>query len=487
MSAPTRDLSEASGVGGASTPRLAPWNTTVPARAPRSRRRTAFRAIVLVVVAVVAAWALSAVIAGPPRSGLPLDPGDAGRSGARAAAEVLRQQGVDVSVVRGIDDLERTLGAADSRARWTVVLTDATYLGQGAAERLTRAVEQTRRFVVVEPDDVELGDLALPLTVTDRSGTSLTAGCRSDVADPNDRLGASWSSYGLLAGLAGDVRSGSARDRTPPARPTGPDTSAAPQPPLLARSATGATVCFLTPDASSGSSSGGTGSTSRGSGSAPADAPAGARSGAVVILPREGRAPETVVLGSAAALSNGKVLDAAHAALTLRALGPTEHLLWYVPGVSDLDAPDPSGRHVADPGRGVPEWLVPASWLLAAAVVAFALARGRRLGRLVVEPLRVVVRAVETTEARGRLYHRAADRPLAARALRTGTRTRLADRLGLPRETPVVALVEAATRASGHPHHDVEQLLDGPDPTTDRDLLLLAQRLADLEESVRSA
>jgi hypothetical protein len=186
-------------------------------------------------------------------------------------------------------------------------------------------------------------------------------------------------------------------------------------------------------------------------------------------------------------VSNGQVLDDAHAAMTLRALGPTSHLLWYVPGLSDLDAVDPSGDHVADPGRGVPDWLGPAAWLLAAAVVAFAMARGRRLGRLVVEPLPVVVRAAETTEARGRLYHRAADRPLAARALRVGSRTRLADRLGLPRSTPVTALVDAAARASGTPRPDVERLLDGPDPTTDRDLLLLAQRLADLEESVRDA
>ena len=186
-------------------------------------------------------------------------------------------------------------------------------------------------------------------------------------------------------------------------------------------------------------------------------------------------------------MSNGQVLTDAHAALALRALGPTEHLLWYVPGISDLDAVDPSGEHVADQGRGVPEWLGPGAWLLAAAVIAFALGRGRRLGRLVVEPLPVVVRASETTEARGRLYHRAADRPFAARVLRVGSRTRLADRLGLPRTTPVVSLVDATTRASGVPRSDVEQLLDGPDPTTDRDLLLLSQGLADLEKSVLNA
>jgi hypothetical protein len=424
------------------TPGLAAWNTTVPPRAPRSRRRTVVRVLLLLLAAGVAIGLLVTVVTGPRASGLPLDPEDTGHGGARAVAEVLRRHDVEVSVVRSIDDLERTLDSSDSRADWTVVLTDSRYLGTGAAQRLSLAVEQTRRLVVVEPDDVELDDLGLPLTVVDRGSAPRTAGCTSAVADPTDRLTASWSSYAVV------------------------DDSAVSGGPV--RSAGGATLCFPPGVATPGTSDTGD-------------------SGALVVLPREGEAPETVVLGSKRAVSNGQVLDDAHAALTLRAFGPAQHLLWYVPGLSDLDAPDPSGDHVADPGRGVPDWLGPAAWLLAAAVVAYALARGRRLGRLVVEPLPVVVRAAETTEARGRLYHRAADRPLAARALRVGSRTRLSDRLGLPRSTPVTALVDAAARASGTPRPDVEQLLDGPDPTTDRDLLLLAQRLADLEESVRDA
>jgi hypothetical protein len=444
VNAPTRDAPETSGGPHASgaavpTPGLAAWNTTVPPRAPHSRGRAVLRLLVLILAAAVAVGLLLTLVAGPRVSGLPLDPDDTGHGGARAVAEVLRAHGVDVTVVRSVDDLERTLDAFDSRSGWTVVMADATYLGRGAAERLTRAIEQTRRFVVVQPDEVELEDLALPLTVTDRGSAALAAECTSDVVDPTDRLVASWSRYSLLD--------------APGAR---------------SRSAAGATLCFP-PASTSGDASG-----SR-------------RSGALVVLPPEGRVPETVVLGSAPSVSNGQVLDAGHAAMALRALGRTEHLLWYVPSVSDLDALDPSGNHVADPGRGVPVWLAPGSWLVAAAVIAFALARGRRLGRLVAEPLPVVVRAVETTEARGRLYHRAADRPLAARALRVGTLTRLADRLGLPRSTPLVVLAAAAARASRVPSSEVELLLDGPDPTTDRDLLLLAQRLADLEESVRNA
>lgn len=458
MSTSTRD---AAATSAEPAPGLAAWVTTVPPRLPRSRRRSVLRVLVLALAAGVALGLLVMVVSGPRLSGAPLDPEDTGHSGARAVAEVLRRQGVDVSVVRSVDDLERTLDATGPRSTWTVVMADASYLGTGAAERLTRAVEQSRRFVLVEPDDVELQDLQLPLTVTGHGTTALTAGCSSGIAHPGDRLSAPWTSYGPIDGPSPSSPS-SLSGVSGPSTPSGTSARAG-----------DATTCFPSPQSARTTA-------------AAADGAPG-RSGAVVVLPARGRAPETVVLGSARAVSNGAVLSDAHAALALRALGPTAHLLWYVPGISDLDATDPSGEHVADPGRGVPDWFGPAAWLLAAAFVALALARGRRLGRLVVEPLPVVVRASETTEARGRLYHRAADRPFAARVLRAGSRTRLADRLGLPPTTPLVSLLDAVTRASGIPRSAVEQLLDGPDPTTDRDLLLLSQGLADLEESVRDA
>ena len=67
--------------------------------------------------------------------------------------------------------------------------------------------------------------------------------------------------------------------------------------------------------------------------------------------------------------------------------------------------------------------------------------RGRRLGPLVVEPLPVVVKAVESTQGRGRLYRRVRDRAHAAEILRAATARRLAARLGCPRGTDAGALV----------------------------------------------
>ena len=125
------------------------------------------------------------------------------------------------------------------------------------------------------------------------------------------------------------------------------------------------------------------------------------------------------------------------------------------------------------------------SRLLAVTVVLLALARGRRLGRLVREPLPVVVRAIETTESRGRLYRRSGDRARAAAVLRSGTHDRLIRRLALgPRRRPGCA---GARRVGGHRARspEVADILFRPAPPDDPALIHLAQQLTDLEERVR--
>ena len=69
--------------------------------------------------------------------------------------------------------------------------------------------------------------------------------------------------------------------------------------------------------------------------------------------------------------------------------------------------------------------------MTAIAVLALLVWRSRRLGALASEPLPVVVKAIETTRSRGRLYRKAGDRDHAAGALRAAARVRAAERLGL--------------------------------------------------------
>ena len=169
----------------------------------------------------------------------------------------------------------------------------------------------------------------------------------------------------------------------------------------------------------------------------------------------------------------------------MRALGSTQRLVWYQPSSADALAPGIGGVEASDARSVWPAWAGPAVALLLATVVLLALARGRRLGRLVREPLPVVVRAIETTQSRGRLYRRAGDRARAAAVLRSGTTERLARRLALGRGAGTAALVHATAVATGRPPVEVADILSGPAPPDDAALIHLAQQLTDLEERVR--
>jgi hypothetical protein len=123
--------------------------------------------------------------------------------------------------------------------------------------------------------------------------------------------------------------------------------------------------------------------------------------------------------------------------------------------------------------------------LATSAVVFLCLWRGRRLGRLVIEPLPVVVRAVETTESRGRMYRKSGDRDRALAVLQLGTRRRLAAYLGLSPSSPVGSVAAAAAAVSGRNYQDVLDVLSSPAAHDDPSLLELANTLAALEKEVR--
>lgn len=198
--------------------------------------------------------------------------------------------------------------------------------------------------------------------------------------------------------------------------------------------------------------------------------------GGAVLAPAEG----LTVWGAPQVLTNDQILRADNAAVALRLLGENDHLVWYVPSFEDL-APD----EAHSPSSLLPRWIKPALWLLLLAVVAFAIARGRRLGPLAVEPLPVHVRAGETTRSLGRLYRRSGDRTHAATSLRQAARTRLARRLRLGRDVTPEAVVRAVAQHTGRPDLEVSALLTDAPIENDQDLITLANALAALEEEVR--
>ncbi|UJP41808.1 DUF4350 domain-containing protein [Cellulomonas palmilytica] len=202
--------------------------------------------------------------------------------------------------------------------------------------------------------------------------------------------------------------------------------------------------------------------------------------GAYVVAQVDGR--RVAALGSGDLLMNDRVDRAGNAALALRVLGRGEQLVWYIPSWDDPwdgTAPDDEGL-----ASTMPPWTEPLLWMLALVVVVAGVWRGRRFGRLVVEPLPVVVRAGETTRGRGRLYRRGRAHGHAAAALRAATASRCAARLGLPRSAAAPDVIDAVARATGRDAAVVEDLLYGPPPTTDSALARLAGRLDHLESEV---
>ncbi|MCW2672206.1 MAG: hypothetical protein JWP14_795 [Frankiales bacterium] len=190
---------------------------------------------------------------------------------------------------------------------------------------------------------------------------------------------------------------------------------------------------------------------------------------------------DVVLLGSGRALSNQRLGDDGDAELGLRLLGQGSTVRWLVP---DPNRVVEGERKATSFGDLLPSWVHAAeTWLLVLAVVVIAW-RGRRLGRVVPEPLPVVVRAAETVEGRGRLYRAAGARDAAGEALRSGTRDRLGKRLGAGRHPTPEALVELVSRRSSRAAADVQALLYGPPPVDDDALVHLARDLDALTKEV---
>jgi len=384
-------------------------------------RRTGLWA--LAVVVGIAALAAIAIATTPP--GAAMDPEDVGPGGAAALVAVLEQNGVEVETATSIGDVRDALADGDDDT--SLVVANTSNLGTGAAATLRQESLGLDRIVVLSPSTDQLRALradatALPI------GAAVRVESRCDIGtvDEGDSL----------VGIDVRYQPGS-----------GVPSSA---------------VCFpLTLD---GSESEGDGEGDHGVG--------------LVQLPSTSAHPPMTVVGTTTGFTNGAITQEHNAAIALRLLGGSPRLLWYQPDVADLAGSDDA----ADGGSLLPGWLAPALGLLGAALVVLALVRGRRLGRLVREPLPVVVRAVETTESRGRLYRRAQDRPRAAAVLRLATLDRLRGRLGLRRGDSVETVARAVAAASGRPVSEVLDLVAGPQPSDDAALVRLAQDLSDLEE-----
>lgn len=204
-------------------------------------------------------------------------------------------------------------------------------------------------------------------------------------------------------------------------------------------------------------------------------------SGASAVL-RSTRDGRTISLVQGTQLfSNDALTQDGNAALGLALLAQQPRIVWYLPSFVDGDIYADDKPSLGDL---TPEWVTPAILMLLLAGLSAIWWRGRRFGPLVAESLPVTVRASETMQGRARLTAKVADAEHAGNAIRTGTLTRLATRLALGARSSVVEVADAASDRLGIPRTSLYDLLGGPAPQNDNELISLARRLGELETAV---
>jgi hypothetical protein len=200
--------------------------------------------------------------------------------------------------------------------------------------------------------------------------------------------------------------------------------------------------------------------------------------GALVRYSHNGR--EVTVVSAADFMSNAGLLRQGNAALAMNLAGSHPRLIWYAPQHSEGGTAS-GGAGITDFIPDQVRWIL---WQLCLVVALLAAWKARRIGPLVAEQLPVVVRASETVEGRGRLYRSRRARDRAADALRTAALQRMMPRVGLGHDAEPPAVVAAIAERCGSSQETVADILFGPPPASDPDLVNLAHELDNIERQV---
>lgn len=179
-------------------------------------------------------------------------------------------------------------------------------------------------------------------------------------------------------------------------------------------------------------------------------------------------------------LSNAGLRDNGTATLATWSLGRTDTVIWFQPDFQ-FD-PDADGKLSA---VQLPDWA--RMGLVWAVIVTgfYLMARGRRTGPVITEPLPTEVSPAETTVGRGRLYARAKHHRHALEILQRASLARIARLLQLgAQSSPEVILAETAQQLN-LPLADLRALYRVPEHLTDQTLVVAATQLHDLEHRVR--
>jgi hypothetical protein len=190
---------------------------------------------------------------------------------------------------------------------------------------------------------------------------------------------------------------------------------------------------------------------------------------------------QITVLGTGAPFTNQYLATVGNAALALNVLGQGSggRVIWLAPTASTVPAPASGGQASFTSLIPKPVFMIAIQLLIA--VILLALWRVRRLGPLVAERLPAVVRAAETAEGHGRLYQARRARGRASEVLREAAIGRMLPALGLPPDAEADVITATVAARTGEPAAAVTATLAGAAPADDAALVMLADRLDELE------
>lgn len=191
------------------------------------------------------------------------------------------------------------------------------------------------------------------------------------------------------------------------------------------------------------------------------------------------------VLGTGVPLTNQALANRGDASLALNLLRGPQRIVWLAPNPAVV-ATTPTGGGQKSLFELIPAPAYLVTLQLGIAALLAALWRARRLGRLVSEPLPVLVRASETVEGHGRLYRTRRSSGRAAEVLRAAALHRITSKLSLPANAGADAVCAAVAARTGRDGADVAAILFGPPPRDDAALVALGDDMDALEGEVRS-
>lgn len=206
----------------------------------------------------------------------------------------------------------------------------------------------------------------------------------------------------------------------------------------------------------------------------------GAGAGYLLVARDQGQGT-VVALGGPSLWTNANIGDAGNSVLAADLLSPTGGTDVTFVGASKVGGGDKGLLSLISPR------IIEALWGLAVAFVIAMFWRGRRLGRPVTEAMPVELPGSGLVEAAGNLLQEGGQRAHAASILRRDLKRLITDRFGADPGLPAREAAEIASSRTSLPIERFEEVLGGPPPATDRDLVALAHNMSDIRREVLDA